>query len=331
MLNQTVLVTGGAGYVGSLLAGSLLREGYRVVVFDTLSFGGAALLHVWSHPNFEFVKGDVSSSKNVQELFAGREVDHVVHLAAIVGDPACAREPERATRVNREGSLNMLEKAMNAGVEKFIYASTCSNYGRMKDPSTYVDEGSKLAPVSLYAELKVQVEKVILQELEKKESFCPVSLRFATVYGVSPRMRFDLTVNEFAKEVALGRELVVYGEQFWRPYCHVADFSRAILRVLAAPREKVAYDVFNVGSTQENYTKSMIVKELQRQVATCRVRRVEKTEDPRDYRVSFSKIESTLGFKVSKTVPEGIREVRQVVDWKIIQDPENARHYNIPH
>lgn len=328
---KTVLVTGGAGYVGSMLVGNLLREGYRVVVLDVLSFGGEALLHVWHHPNFEFVRGDVSSPKDVKSLFSDHDIQNVVHLAAVVGDPACAREPERAVRVNRDGSLNMLEHAMKAGAERFIYASTCSNYGKMKDPNAYVDEGSPLAPVSLYAELKVQVEKVILRQLEKKEAFCPVSLRFATVYGVSPRMRFDLTVNEFAKEVSLGRELVIYGEQFWRPYCHVADFSRAIQTVLEAPREKVAYDVFNVGNTRENYTKGMIVEELRHQVSECRVRHVEKAEDPRDYRVSFEKIQNTLGFEVSRTVPEGIREVMEVIHRGIIKNPEDGRYYNIPH
>jgi nucleoside-diphosphate-sugar epimerase len=141
-------------------------------------------------------------------------------------------------------------------------------------------------------------------------------------------MRFDLTVNEFTKVLALGEELVVFGEQFWRPYCHVSEFSRAIQTVLDAPREKVAFEVFNVGSTSENYTKRMIVDEISKQIPTGRVKYVEKAEDPRDYRVDFSKIKATLGFETTKTVPDGIREVRDVIQMGVITDPGNRRYYN---
>ena len=133
-----------------------------------------------------------------------------------------------------------------------------------------MDETSPLAPVSLYAELKVEFEDLLLNKIPKNDTFSPTALRFSTVFGVSPRMRFDLTVNEFTKELALGRELKVFGEQFWRPYCHVNDFSRAILAVLAAD-DRVAYNVYNVGDTLQNYTKKMIVDELLKQIPDGRV------------------------------------------------------------
>lgn len=328
---KRILVTGGAGYVGSILIRKLLENGYQVVCLDILKFGGESLLDVWGHSNFHFIKCDVTNYNQVDQIIESNGLHAIVHLAAIVGDPACKMEPELAKKVNWEASAHLLEKASESGVSRFVFASTCSNYGKMNDHSGFVDENSVLAPVSLYAELKVKVENLILHEMKKRETFCPTSLRFATVYGISPRMRFDLTVNEFTKELAKGRELKVFGEQFWRPYCHVSDFSRAILAVLNAPPEKVAYNVFNVGDTNQNYTKQMLVEEVLRHVPEGRVKYIHKGEDPRDYRVDFSKIKKELGFQVSKRVPDGIKEVIEVIKTGIIEDTENQRYYNIPH
>lgn len=328
---KSILVTGGAGYVGSGLLVTLLNEGYRVICADDLYFGGGSLLSIWHHPNFRFVKCNITDYEKVDEILSSTRPYGVVHLAAVVGDPACSREPERAREVNGVASRRLIDACIRHRVERFIFASTCSNYGRMKDPESYVDETSPLAPVSLYAELKVEFENFLLNEIEREEWFAPTSLRFATVYGVSPRMRFDLTVNEFTKELALGHELVVFGEQFWRPYCHVADFSRAFLRVLESKKSKVAYNVFNVGSTEENYTKQMIVEELSRQIPGSRIKYVERQEDPRDYRVNSDKIRNELGFEISFRVPDGIREVRRLVEEKLVLNTEAAIYYNIPH
>lgn len=325
---ETVLVTGGAGYIGSLLVGHLLDIGYRVVVFDNLSFGGESLVHVWGRDNFTFIRGDIGSADSLRQAFDSQPVDHVVHLAAIVGDPACAKQPELARKVNYEATLALLELAAARKTKKFVFASTCSNYGKMNGAEAYVDEASPLAPVSLYAELKVKVERAILDGRVRNGDFCPVCLRFATVYGLSPRMRFDLTVNEFTKELALGRELTVFGEQFWRPYCHVRDFSRAIALALAADPDKVAFNVFNVGSTDENYRKSMIIEEIRKLIPDAKVRYVARDEDPRDYRVSFAKIASELGFRISRRVPDGVREIKKLIDDRVLRDPDDARYRN---
>jgi nucleoside-diphosphate-sugar epimerase len=254
-------------------------------------------------------------------------MDHVVHLAAIVGDPACAKQPELAREINLGGSRRMYDIADELGLKRFVFASTCSNYGKMSDPESFVDEESLLAPVSLYAETKVAVEQYLLSR--PRTNRCkPTSLRFSTVYGLSPRPRFDLTVNEFTKELALGRELVVFGEQFWRPYCHVVDLCRSVLAVLAAEEDAVAFDVFNVGDTKENYQKQMIVDEILKQLPGSRVRYVSKNEDPRDYRVSFEKINERLGFRISKTVPDGIRQIIQVVRDGFIPDPDTKEYRN---
>ena len=328
---QTVLVTGGAGYVGSGLLAVLLAEGYRVIAVDRLSFGGESLLPVWAHPNFRFERCDICDFASVDRILEVQRPDAVIHLAAIVGDPACKRDPEVASKVNWEASCHLVQRCAELGIERLALASTCSNYGKMPDPEAYVDERSELAPVSLYAELKVRLERYLLEELPRSEAFSPVALRFATVYGPSPRMRFDLTVNEFAKEIALGRELAVFGEQFWRPYCHVADFARAFLTVLRAPRHKIAYQVYNVGDTRENYTKQMIVDEVRKLAPAARISYVKQIDDPRDYRVNCDRIKRELGFAITKTVPQGIREVFELVQLGVVSDPDEQRYYNIPH
>ncbi len=330
MPDHTILVTGGAGYVGSGLIRALLADGYRVVCVDSLKFGGESLLGVWHDSNFAFHHIDICDSDRLREVFRKHEVWAVIHLAAIVGDPACSREPDLARATNWSASVALLDLVLKNQVSRFVFASTCSNYGKMGSTNAYVNEDSPLAPVSLYAELKVAFEQRFLEMKERSLGFSPTSLRFATVYGVSPRMRFDLTVNEFTKELALGRELVVFGEQFWRPYCHVRDFARAFLAVLRAPQEEVAYNVFNVGSTDENYTKKMLVEQLQTVLPDAQIRYVRKDEDPRDYRVNCDKIKETLGFEVSLRVPEGIQEVRTVVTEGIIADPDDPKYYNIP-
>jgi nucleoside-diphosphate-sugar epimerase len=177
----------------------------------------------------------------------------------------------------------------------------------------------------------VKYEKYMLSEIKKLDRFSPTSLRFSTVYGLSPRMRFDLTVNEFTKDLALGKELLIFGEQFWRPYCHVKDFSNAFITVLNSSDEKVAYNVFNVGDTNENYTKQMLVNEIKKILPNSKIKYVKKNDDPRDYRVNCDKIKNELGFKISMTVPEGIMEIKRVIQEKLIQDPENQKYYNIPH
>lgn len=322
---MNILVTGGAGYIGSTLVPLLLSDGHKVRVLDTLLHGGEPLLGVWSHPDFEFVRGDVCDRKAMSDALNG--IDAVVHLAAIVGDPACSRQPDLAHSVNLEASLALIEESRRAKVRRFIFASTCSNYGKMKDPSQYVDETSELSPVSLYAETKVAVEQALLAS-HGHADWSPTPLRFATVFGVSPRMRFDLTVNEFTMEMVTKKELLVYGEQFWRPYIHVQDVARAIQLVLESPTEKVAGNVFNVGATDQNFQKQQLVEMIRPHAPDAVVKFVHKQEDPRDYRVSFTRITDGLGFHITRPVAEGIEEVARLVRSAVIANAGDGRYRN---
>ncbi len=326
MNNKKILVTGGAGYIGSVLVGLLLDKGYKVRVIDKLMFGGEALLNYLNNPNFEFVKGDIRINKDIENAMQG--IDAVAHLAAIVGDPACAKDKELTKSTNLDGAKLVYETAEKLGVKQFVFSSTCSNYGKMENSNEYVNENSKLAPVSLYAETKVEFEKHLLNQ--NSTNICkPTVLRFSTVYGLSQRPRFDLTVNEFTKELALGRELVIFGEQFWRPYCHVVDLARAVIAVLEADAKTVQFDVFNVGDTSENYTKKMLVEEIVKQIPNSKIKYVEKNEDPRDYRVNFDKIKEKLNYKITKTVPDGITQIKKVVQEKFFVNPDDAKYKNI--
>ena len=327
---KNILVTGGAGYVGSGLLSDLLTEGYFVTCVDNLMFGGESLLSIWHNKKFKFYNCDINNTNKFDQIFSENNFYGVIHLAAIVGDPACKLYTDLAYKTNWLSSKWLIERSKNAGVSKFIFASTCSNYGKMEDPEAYVDEDSRLAPVSLYADLKVKFEKYMLNEMQKLDGFSPTSLRFSTVYGLSPRMRFDLTLNEFTKELTLGRELIIFGEKFWRPYCHVKDFSNAFITVLNSSNKKVAHNVFNVGDTNENYTKQMLVNEIKKVLPNSKIKYIAKEDDPRDYKVNCDKIKKELGFKISRTVPDGIKEINHAIRENLIKDTENQKYYNIP-
>ena len=321
-----VLVTGGAGYIGSVLVRQLLKKNYKVRVLDSLKFGGDALYEVMLNPNFEFLKGDVRNEKDIDKALEG--IDAIAHLAAIVGDPACKKFSEEASQTNWDASVILFKKAEKAGVKRFVFASTCSNYGKMANPDDFVTETSELRPVSLYAKLKVKFEKFLLEE-NKDSNICSTALRFSTVYGFSPRIRFDLTVNEFTRNATINGEQEIWGAKFWRPYCHVDDLAASVILVLESDEEKVKANVFNVGNIEENYQKGMIMDEVCKVVQGVKVNYVESPEDPRDYRVNFDKINKELGFTITKKVPDGVKEIYALVKTGIIADPFEQKFRNI--
>jgi nucleoside-diphosphate-sugar epimerase len=326
MATEELVVTGGSGYVGAVLVRRLLAAGHSVRVLDSLLHGQDEVARELEDLGASVTVGDIRDSAVRDGALEGASA--VVHLAAIVGDPACARDPATAAEVNVEGSRAVVAAAERAGVARFVFASTCSNYGRIADPTLPIDEDGVLSPVSLYAEQKVAIERSLLGR--KNGSMAVTCLRFATVYGVAPRMRFDLTVNEFTRDLWAGQTLQVFGEQFWRPYVHVNDAAQGIERVLAAPFAAVAGRVFNVGRTSENYTKEHIVAEVRDQLGRGDVVYVHRDEDPRDYKVSFDRIATELGFEPQETVSTGIAELITALESRQFGDPFDPRYRNTP-
>jgi nucleoside-diphosphate-sugar epimerase len=303
--HRHVLVAGGAGYIGSVLTRELLGRGTSVRVLDSLLYENGDSLEGVDGEGYSFARGDVRSPEDVKAALDG--ITDVVLLASLVGDPVCKANPELAREVNLQGARTLLEAAGEAGVERVVFASTCSNYGLRTEEDPAV-EGDELHPLSLYAETKVEMERQILDRTDW--GFSPTVLRLATAFGLSPRMRFDLTVSEFTRELALGRPLEVYDPDTWRPYCHVADISAAIGLVLDAEPGEVAGEVFNAGGDDGNYTKRMIVEAaLEALDGEGEVVWTQGGDDARNYRVSFAKIRDRLGFEPRHTVPGSISEL----------------------
>jgi nucleoside-diphosphate-sugar epimerase len=320
-----IVVTGSAGYVGSTLCTELLARGHQVVGVDSLMHGGEAMLGFIANPAFAFIRGDVRDDAIIARAVKG--ADAVVHLAAIVGDPACKRDPDLSRAVNQEASMKLIAAAEKAGASRFIFASTCSNYGKMAEGEASVDETSPLTPLSVYAETKVAVERHLL-ETKWRKTFAPTVLRLSTVYGLSARPRFDLTVNEFAAELLQKKELTVFGEQFWRPYIHVRDVARGVMAVLEASTEKVSGEVFNLGREDQNYQKQTLVELIQKRLPDTSIKYVKQVSDPRDYRVRFDKIRKTLGFELQHDVESGIDEIIGALRDGVITDTRNPRYAN---
>jgi nucleoside-diphosphate-sugar epimerase len=326
---RSLLVVGGAGYVGNVLVRDLLGAGHQVRVLDCLLFDqGTALASLFDRPGFEFVRGDLTDRTVVERALEG--VGGVILLAALVGDPVCRRYPELARATNDQGAKQLFDLVDEAGIDRFVFTSTCSNYG-LRDTDEPADEGAELAPLSIYAETKVEFERYVL-ERESGWQTSPTILRIATAYGLSPRMRFDLTISEFTRTLTSGEELVVYDADSWRPYCHVADISKAIRTVLQCPAEDVRGEVFNVGATDENYTKRMVVDAVQGHLEGAgRVRYTEGGQDARNYRVSFEKIRSRLGFEPDHRVPESVGRLISAIRVGAFDDVEERPRFYANH
>jgi len=320
---KIILVTGGAGYKGSTLCRELLFRGYKVRVLDRLMYGGRSLACIFNHPNFEFVKGDTRNKDDVNGALRG--VSAVIHLAAIVGDKPCERNPEEAIEVNYKATISLAEAARKNKVERFIFASTCSNYG-IADTRFPAAEDRELNPVSLYAETKIDCEKYLL-ELSKEGNFNPVMLRFSTAFGVSGRTRFDLTVNSFTYEALRDRKIIVFAEESWRPFTHVLDMARIYCAMLEAPSGLVAGKIFNAGWNSENYMKRDIVNTIKDVIGDFEVDYVNTIQDKRSYRVDFSRIENALKLPRVVSLKEGIAEIASAINTGLLteHDFENNR------
>ena len=322
-----VLITGGAGYVGSLLTGVLLSRGYRVTVLDELLFGGESLLGYWHHPDFRFVHVDVTR-RGIEAHFEG--VDAVVHLAALVGFRACQEAGNQvAWRYNVDATRRVFESACAGRARRFVFASTYSNYGLAADGRP-VTEQSPLHPQSFYAETKIAAEEFLLGEAAGA-GCAPLIFRLATLFGISPRTRFDLIVNQFVLEAMTKGALVIYERGYSRSFVHVRDVAEGIRLGLEAPEEKVRGQVFNLGSDDGNCTKDEIVGLVRRHLPDTSVRYEDLSfdGDMRDIAVSFAKIARDLRFRPRISVEEGVVELRDALRMGLIKDASESRYRNV--
>jgi nucleoside-diphosphate-sugar epimerase len=330
MSDRHVVITGGAGYIGSLLTSELLRANYRVTVLDSLLFGGESLVPFLHHPNFQFVKADVTEPRAVKDSLKDGwpKPNAIIHLAAIVGFPACqAVGKQVAWRYNVEATKSVFGQAVDLGVERFVFSSTYSNYGLSPDGKP-VTEDSPLNPQSLYAETKIASEEFLLTQ--KDASCAPLVFRFATLYGISPRTRFDLIVNQFVLEAFTKRQLIIYQRGYSRSFVHIRDVVRGVIMGLEAEREKICGEVFNLGTDNGNYSKDDIVRLVLKRIPETVVEYKDLTfgGDMRDITVSFAKVKNVFGFETTLDVDDGVRELLFALKTGIIRNPNDQKYRN---
>lgn len=301
-----ILIIGGAGFIGSVLTKQLLDKGYSVKILDNFIYGDKSIEEFKGIAGFSYISGDIGNVDTLIE--AVKDVDAVVHLAEIVGDPACAVNPQKTQQTNFISTTLISNICRYFQINRFIYASSCSVYGESKGEEL-LTEKSLLNPVSLYARMKIESEKAILNMCDGV--FSPTILRFSTVFGDSYRMRFDLVVNLLSAKAVKDGKITVFGGDQWRPFVHVSDAANSIVTVLEAPLEKIKGEVFNVGSTKNNFTINRVGELVKEIVPSAELLIEDKDVDKRNYRVDFSKIENVLGFGVKFNVIDGIKEIVQ--------------------
>jgi nucleoside-diphosphate-sugar epimerase len=317
-----VVVTGGAGHVGAIVSGRLFAAGMNVTVLDRLVYGGESLLGFWGSPEFRFVHGDVRQPGVLRDAMRG--ADAVVHLAAIVGEPACSINEEEAWSVNYGGTEAALAVARECNIQRFIFISTCSNYG-VSDPGQIADENSPLHPLSQYARSKVEAENHVLNHAG---NVCALVLRLGTMCGLSPRMRFDLLVSDMARAAVLGDPISVFSPEAWRPFLHIRDAGRAVAHCLLQPEAKVRGKVFNV--VGENYQKKGLAELVLKHYPDTRIAITEKKTDPRDYRVSGEAIRRALQFNPESSVEDAFLEAASAIAAGVFRQPRWPGHSAIP-
>jgi nucleoside-diphosphate-sugar epimerase len=318
-MGDVILVTGGAGYVGSHLARKLLDSGHHVRILDGFWYGHHGLEEILDHPNLELIDGDIRDQ--VTLAAAAKGAKGVVALAAIVGDAACDLNPQETMEINYEATRHTLRACQAAGVQRLVFASSCSVYGA--NGRELLHENSHLNPVSLYARTRIMSEELLLREAGDLEI---VILRLATVCGVSPRMRFDLMVNTMTACAAKQGTIRISGAKQWRPHLHVKDAAEAFKLAVEAPNLK--REIFNVGSDGQNFTVGEIAEKVAAHLPRVELQYLPNGSDARSYRVSFERIESTLGFRGNQTVDDAIVEVSKLLETGAIPDYTDEVFYN---
>jgi nucleoside-diphosphate-sugar epimerase len=321
---DTVLVTGGAGYVGSHLVRMLLSKGYRVRVLEAYLYGDAGLAACADEPNLEVTAGDICNIRDMIRAAKGSKA--VIALAALVGDAACEIDHDETVAINIESTKLLCNVArLTPSLERIVFASSCSVYGATE--GLVLNEGSKLNPVSFYARSRIVSEQILARELA---GHSVVTLRLGTVFGASPRMRLDLMINTMTYRALKTGRITVTGGQAWRPHVHVNDVATAFLMATEAPHERVSGEVFNVGSDENNFTISETAVIVAGEIQGAEIEYLDTVEDLRSYRVSFDKIRHVLGFSPRYRIEDGVREVRDLLAAGTV-DGEQSIYSNLKH
>lgn len=320
---KTVLVIGGAGYIGSQLCRDLLDKGYKVRILDTFLFGEFSVRDLYSNPDFDVMVGDFRNIEAVIKAVHG--VDAVVHLGGLVGDPACALDDDQTLEINLTATMMVAEICKALKIERLIFASSCSVYGAGE--KEVLTESSSLNPVSLYARTKIASEQVLVDLAN--EEFAPTILRFSTLFGLSPRPRFDLVVNLLTAQAVKDGRITVSGGSQWRPFVHVKDVSKTIITVLESPLNKVRREIFNVGSDGNNFTIMDVANKIAALVPGTKIEIRQDVTDRRDYNVSFKKLRETLGLDLSIGLDEGILEIKNAFTNGTLRDYSSTKYSNL--
>lgn len=318
---RRVLVVGGAGYVGSVLVRQLLDRGCGVTVLDAFMYGDEAIDNLYGRDRLRVVQGDIRDVESI--VRAMHDANAVIHLGALVGDPVCALDEQMTLDVNLHATRTLAWVARGLGVERFVFASSCSIYGASDG---ILDEDSPLAPVSVYARSKSESERLLLDMADG--TFAPCVLRFGTLYGLSPRPRFDLVVNLLTAKAVTDGEMVVFGGSQWRPFLHVSDAASAAAHCLTAPVGDVRGGVFNIGCDEDNHTLADMAGLIAAQVEGSRVVIGGPADVEADYRVSFARMRERLGFVPQRRLAEGIAEMRDALRRGEVGDYLDARYSN---
>jgi nucleoside-diphosphate-sugar epimerase len=306
-----VLVTGGAGYLGSILSRKLLEKGYKVRVMDALWYGNESIKGIVQNENFELIKEDIRNL--VPTVRSLTDVDAVIHLASIVGMPASSIEPRTSEEINYLATKNLAELCQLHDIQTYIFASTCSVYGYQ--PKKMIDEKSRVSPLDFYAQ-----QKYLSERATGWLNRAPTIYRFGTLFGLSPRMRFDLVINLFIAQATIEGKITVFGGEQERPFLHVSDAADALIFGI----EKDLTGTYNVIS--QNMTIMQAAKLISK-FTGCEIEVSKENEDNRSYKVSAEKIKQ-VGFSPSKTIEDAIKEIKDALIDKKIEDYNNVRYNN---
>lgn len=321
-MGRHVVVFGGAGYIGSSLCRQLLACGWRVTAFDYLLFGEHGIETLKGDAKFSLYRGDLRCLSDVSTVLQS-DVDAVVLLAALVGEKACDADQRITIDTNFIGAKLVAETCKYYGIPRMVLASTDSAYGIQEGE---MFEDSPVNPISLYARLKMELEGELWSL--RTPSFHPTVLRMATIYGYSPRMRFDLVINILSLHAWASGRIKVYGGEQWRPLVHVDDAARAYVMALDAPLDKVSGEIFNVGSNEQNHQVGTLGAMVAEVFPDLEVETIPQTPDLRDYRVNFDKIRRVLGYEVQWEIRAGIAGIRDTLQQGLIADYKDEKYYN---